>query len=59
MRYKLSDDVNLIIGFVSGIIFSNAIGALLQGQVVVATLSFLAVAVAVSLKKFVDWGIRE
>lgn len=59
MRYKLSDDVNLVIGFVSGIIFSNAIGALFQGQLVIAALSILAVIIAVSLKKFVDWGIQE
>jgi len=59
MRYKLSDDVNLVIGFVSGVIFSNAIGALFQGNIVIAVLSFAAVGVTVLLKRFVDWGNEE
>jgi len=56
---RLSANINLAIGFISGIIFSNAVGALLQGQIVIAFLSFAAVVVSISLKRFVDWGIEE
>ncbi len=56
MRNRLSENINLTIGFLSGIIFSNGIGALLQGQIVMAVLSFLAAFTAVLLKRFADWG---
>lgn len=56
---KLSENINLAIGFISGIIFSNAVGALFQGQFVITILSFAAVVVAIFLKKFVDWGVEE
>lgn len=59
MRNKLSENINLVIGFVSGIIFSNGIGALIQGQIVIAVLSMLAVGIAIMLKRFVDWGVEE
>jgi len=59
MRNRLSENINIAIGFISGIIFSNAIGALLQGQIVIGILSFIAAVIAISLKRFVDWGIEE
>jgi len=59
MRNRLSKNIDLVIGFISGVTFSNAIGALLQGQIVITILSVIAVVIAISLKRFVDWGIEE
>ncbi len=58
-RNRLSENVNLAIGFISGVIFSNAIGALIQGQLVVALLSLAAVALSIFMKRFIDWGVEE
>lgn len=57
-RSRLSEGISVAISFLSGMIFSNAIGALLNGQYVVSFLSFAAIGVAVMMKKFVDWDIR-
>ncbi len=56
MRNKLSENINLTLGFLSGVIFSNGVGALIQGQIIMGILSFLAAIVAIMLKRFVDWG---
>ncbi len=58
-RSKFSGNISMAISFLSGMIFSNAIGALLQGNYVVALLSFAAIGVALMMKKFVDWTIRD
>ncbi len=58
-RSRLSSDISLAISFLSGMIFSNAIGAALQGNYVVAMLSFAAIGVALMMKKFVDWTVSE
>jgi len=55
---RLSENINLAIGFLSGITFSNAIGALLQGQLVMSVLLIIAVLITVLLKKFVDWELE-
>lgn len=57
-RSRVSEGVSVAISFLSGMIFSNAIAAFLQGNTVVSFLSFAAIAVAVMMKKFVDWNIR-
>lgn len=58
MPSKLSDNVSIAISFLSGMIFSNAIGTLMQQNYVVSGLSFAAVIIALLMKKFVDWNIR-
>lgn len=57
-RTKLSENVSVAISFLSGMIFSNAIAALLQGNYIVSVLSFAAIAVSIMMKKFVEWNIR-
>lgn len=58
-KTKLSGEISLAISFLSGMIFSNAIGAVLQGNYVVAMLSFAAIFVSLLMKKFVDWTVRD
>ena len=58
MKSRISRDVDLVIGFISGIIFSNAVGAIIQGQFTIAFLSFVAVGLAISLKRFFDWDVE-
>jgi len=55
---KLSENVSVAISFLSGMIFSNAVAALFQGQYVISLLSLAAIVVAIMMKKFVDWNIR-
>ncbi|MFH0948994.1 MAG: hypothetical protein V1802_00730 [Candidatus Aenigmatarchaeota archaeon] len=59
MKRKLSEKISIVITFLSGIIFSNFITALLDGQYVMSMLSLLAVIVAILMKRFVDWDIQE
>ena len=58
-RTRLSSDISMAISFLSGMIFSNAIGAVLQGNYVVAALSFGAIGIALMMKKFVDWTVKD
>jgi len=57
-KSKLSESVSVAISFLSGMIFSNAIAAFLQGNYVVSFLSFAAIGVSLMMKKFVDWNIK-
>jgi hypothetical protein len=59
MSRALSENVTMAVAFVSGVIFTNAVNALLDGQFIISILSFLAVAVALLLKRFVDWSNYE
>lgn len=56
---KLSDKISTIISFISGIIFSNGLGALVQHEYLMAFLSFVAIGVAFMLKRFVDWDVKD
>ena len=58
MPSRLSGNVSIAISFLSGMIFSNAVAALVQGQYLIAALSFAAIGVALIMKKFVDWEIQ-
>ncbi len=59
MAAKLSENVSMAVAFFSGVIFTNAVNALLDGQYIIALLSFLAVAIALIMKRFVDWSNYE
>lgn len=56
MARKLSENIAMIIAFLSGVIFTNAVNGLLEGQIVISILSFLAVVIALLMKRFVDWS---
>jgi len=56
---RLPENVSLAVAFLSGVIFTNAVNALLDGQYFVALMSFLTVVVALLVKRFVDWSTHE
>ena len=56
MARRLSENVAMIIALVSGVIFTNAVNGLLDGKIVISVLSFLAVIIALLMKRFVDWS---
>ncbi|MBI2972011.1 MAG: hypothetical protein HYY37_06325 [Candidatus Aenigmarchaeota archaeon] len=56
---KLSEDINYVVAFLSGIIFSNAVAAAIQGQLFMAFLSLLAIGVGVLMKRFIVWDAEE
>ena len=58
MPSQISGRISIAISFLSGMIFSNAVAALAQGQYVISFLSFAAIIVAIIMKKFVDWELR-
>lgn len=58
-KTELSENITLALAFLSGLIFGNSIGLIMQGNFVMAILSLLAIGVAVLLKRFVDWSSEE
>ena len=58
-KEKQSRAFDNAISFLSGIIFYNAVMTLLQGQILVSAMSFAAVIVAFSAKRFFDWTTEE
>jgi len=56
---KLSEKVTITVAFLSGVIFSNAVTSLIDGNYVLSLISFLTVITAFLIKRFVDWGYEE
>ncbi len=59
MAWNISENIAFLIAFLSGMIFSNAVTSLIDGNYVVAFLSFLAVIITLLLKRFFDWSTEE
>ncbi|MFC2143198.1 hypothetical protein ACFLQN_02260 [Candidatus Aenigmatarchaeota archaeon] len=57
MVKRLSHRVEIMIAFLIGVVFSNAVNSIITGEVVFAIFSFIIVGTVVMLKRFVDWTI--
>jgi hypothetical protein len=58
-KTKLSENITFALAFLSGVIFGNSVGLVLQGNYIMAIFSLMAIGVAVLLKNFVDWSTEE
>ncbi len=55
----LSGKITVAIAFLSGVIFSNGVGAFFQGEFFMSFLSFLTIMIVALIKRFVDWDVEQ